>query len=124
MGCVILWHSLSLPYTYFEHGLCCLRTASGLFDKSFKQLYAYIFMQEQQFEISLLVCLFDALRPRQHFFSHVEMASGLNQYKAMGIKRLAQGYNTMRAQARFEPATLSDTQPTELSVLPWFEVGP
>ena len=45
-----------LPFTFscsngmrislFEHGFCCLKIPSGLFDSSFKQLYAYIFMED------------------------------------------------------------------------------
>ena len=45
-----------------------------------------------------------------------------NQYKAMGIKCLAQGHNTPQ-RLRFEPVTLrseSDALPTELSVLTRF----
>ena len=36
----------------FVHGFCCLKMDSGLFDCSFKQLYAYIFMEDLAHEIS------------------------------------------------------------------------
>ena len=36
----------------FEHGFCCLKMASGLFESSFKQLYTYIFMQDCIFYIA------------------------------------------------------------------------
>ena len=32
--------------SWFERRFCCLKKASGLFDSSFKQLYAYIFMED------------------------------------------------------------------------------
>ena len=36
----------------FEHGFCCLKMASRLFDSSFKQLYTYIFMEDLAHDIS------------------------------------------------------------------------
>ena len=36
----------------FEHGFCCLKMASRMFDSSFKQLYAYIFMEDLAHDIS------------------------------------------------------------------------
>ena len=53
-------------------------------------------------------CLFEALRPGQHFLVILGRLPGFNQYKAVGMKCLAQG-NDIAPRVRIEPAIKSPT---------------